>query len=172
MPTTAIPPAPAPPPLTRQTPPWQWTAAVVLVALEYLIVFDPLQSLAAAMRVPGYLTYASPLAVDGFIAFAIYAVVRLRAAPLRVRAYAWTLTGIAIAIRAAAVAVFGVLVCQQSPKGDWHVGDVIAVSMCGFAPLILVGIIHLYVLVIRHAPDVTGDDVPANGHEPTRDGDG
>ncbi|WP_200305647.1 DUF2637 domain-containing protein [Streptomyces adelaidensis] len=144
----------------------------MLVALEYLIIFDPLQSLAAAMRVPGYLTYAFPLAIDGFIALAVYVLVRLRAAPLRVRAYAWTLTGIAIGIRASAVAVLGVLVGQQRPEVDWHVGDVIAVTMCGLAPLVLAGTVHLYVLVTRHAPKVIPYDVLANGQEPTRDGDG
>lgn len=172
MPTTATSPAPTSLPLQRRTPPWLGIAAAVLFAFDYLIVFDPLQTLAAAMRVPGYLTYAFPLAIDGFIALAVYALVRLRAAPLRVRAYAWTLTGIAIAIRAAAVAVLGVLVWQQSPKVDWHVGDVIAVTMCGFAPLVLAGTVHLYVLVTRHAPNVIPHDVLANGQEPTRDGDG
>ncbi|MGW6599381.1 hypothetical protein [Streptomyces sp. NPDC055036] len=143
----------------------------MLVALEYLLAFDALQSLAAAVHVPGYLTYGFPLAIDGFIALATAALVRLRAAPLRVRAYAWTLTGIAIVIRAAAVAVFGALVYQQSAEGDWHVGDVIAVALCGLAPLVLVGTLHVYGLVIRHSADVPHHDVPANGQEPARDGD-
>jgi hypothetical protein len=130
----------------------------VLSALACLLAFDPLRQLATAMHVAAPFTHLFPLAIDGFIALAVYAATLLRTAPLRVRVYAWTLAGAAIGVHITAFAVFGLRANRQRATGVWHLGDVTVLAASACPPLVMLGTIHLCVLITRHITDAAGDE--------------
>ncbi|WP_369357900.1 hypothetical protein [Streptomyces sp. cg2] len=172
MPTTAVPPAPTGPSASTWTAPSGCIAAVVLATLTFLLALDLVHQLAATTYASTPLPYVFLGAIDGFIALSIAAVVRLRSAPILDQEYAWKLTVAAIAVRAATVVVLGSLADRQGPGGAWTLAGVTVVAMSACAPLIPLGVVHLYVLAAEHAAGVSQRREPdASSQERTRGGD-
>lgn len=129
-------------------------AGFITLAYSYLLAFNLLQQLAATTHAPAALPYLFLGAIDGFIALALFAVVRLRSARPEDEVYAWTLTALAIVVRAVTVLVFGVLGTRQMPGGSWQPNDVAVIVMSAGAPLMLVFAVHLYALITEHTTDL------------------
>nr|WP_202450560.1 DUF2637 domain-containing protein [Streptomyces sp. SID4917] len=112
--------------------------------------YDALQQMAVAIHVRGPLTYLFPLVIDGFIAYGVRALLVLRNAPLRARAYVWLLFGTATTASIWANALHAVRLNQQTaPAEDLRLGDTVVAVLSTLAPLALAGAVHLYILIAR-----------------------
>ncbi|MFE4826725.1 DUF2637 domain-containing protein [Streptomyces sp. NPDC056672] len=144
-------------------------AIVALGAAGCALSYDALQQMAVAIHVRGPLTYLFPLVIDGFIAYGVRALLVLRNAPLRARAYVWLLFGTATTASIWANALHAVRLNQQTAFANaLRLGDTVVAVLSTLAPLALAGAVHLYILIARgpvkdsDRPD--RDDLAQGGH--------
>ncbi|MFG2918339.1 DUF2637 domain-containing protein [Kitasatospora sp. NPDC048298] len=140
---------------------WDRTVVIALGAAGCALSYDALQQMAIAIHVRGLLTYLFPIIVDGFIAYGVRALLVLRDAPLRARAYVWTLFGAATGTSLWANALHAVRLNDlHTATGGLRLGDTVVAVLSTIAPLALAGAVHLYILIARGPVD-PGD---RNGH--------
>ncbi|MEV6209578.1 DUF2637 domain-containing protein [Kitasatospora sp. NPDC051914] len=129
---------------------WDRTVVIALGAAGCVLSYDALQQMAAAIHVRGFLTYLFPLVVDGFIAYGVRALLVMRDAPLRARAYVWLLFGSATTASLWANALHAVRLNQlHAADGGLRLGDTVVAVLSTIAPLALAGAVHLYILIAR-----------------------
>ncbi|MFJ6212065.1 hypothetical protein ACIQGZ_01790 [Streptomyces sp. NPDC092296] len=125
--------------------------------------------MAAAIHVRGSLTYVFPMALDGFIAYGVRALLVLRAAPWPARAYTWLLFAGATAASVWANALHAVRLNHLPGNGDGlRLGDSVVGLLSTLAPLALGGAVHLFILITRHGPRPDHRPVPEAGAAPDR----
>ncbi|MFI0722092.1 hypothetical protein [Streptomyces sp. NPDC021224] len=109
-----------------------------------------MQQTAIAVHVRPGLRWLFPLAIDGFIAYWVRALLVLRTAPMRARLYVWTLFGTATGVSVWANALHAVRLNRtDSSAGALRLGDQAVAALSTVAPLALAGAVHLYILVAR-----------------------
>ncbi|MET8546184.1 DUF2637 domain-containing protein [Kitasatospora sp. NPDC004799] len=142
---------------------WDRAVVIALGAAGCALSYDALQQMAVAIHVRGPLTYLFPLVIDGFIAYGVRALLVLRDAPLRARAYVWTLFGVATGASLWANALHAIRLNQlHAGDGGLRLGDAVVAVLSTIAPLALAGAVHLYILIARGPvsladPDGHGD---------------
>ncbi|MGV9266716.1 DUF2637 domain-containing protein [Kitasatospora sp. NPDC003701] len=130
---------------------WDKAAIGAMGGVGGALSYDALQQMAVAMHIRPELTYLFPIAIDGFIAYGTRALVVLKDAPLRARAYTWSVFGSATATSVWANWTHAVRLNDISAPGeglhlpDWSVG-----VLSTIAPLVLGGATHLYIVMSRH----------------------
>ncbi|WP_230092042.1 DUF2637 domain-containing protein [Streptomyces olivaceus] len=122
----------------------------LLAAFAFALSYDALRQMAVAIHIRGPLTYAFPLVIDGFIAIGVGALLMLRSAPTRSRAYVWALVGAATITSIWANALHAVRLNQQSRPGGLQLDDLTVGALSAIAPLALAGAVHLYIVIRRH----------------------
>ena len=143
---------------------WDKAAIGAMGGVGGALSYDALQQMAVAMHIRPELTYLFPVAIDGFIAYGTRALVVLKEAPLRARAYTWSVFGSATATSVWANWTHAVRLNDISPQGeglhlpDWSVG-----VLSTIAPLVLGGATHLYIVMSRHASGQDADTATASG---------
>lgn len=135
-------------------------AGFLTLACAYLLAFELLQQLPATTHAPTPLAYLFLAAVDGFIAFALFAAVRLNSDETGAAACAWVVAFLAIPVRGVTVLVLGHLGTRQSPGSRWQLDDVAVTWMSALAPFILFFAVVLYVLVTEYRTDLDQDWPP------------
>ncbi|MFD5397512.1 DUF2637 domain-containing protein [Streptomyces sp. NPDC127097] len=141
----------------------------LLAAFAFALSYDALRQMAVAIHIRGLLTYAFPLVIDGFIAIGGGALLMLRTAPLRSRAYVWALVGLATVTSIWANALHAVRLNQQSHQGDGlRLGDLTVGALSAIAPLALAGAVHLYIVIRRH-PTLRRQEADATERHNTND---
>ncbi|WP_043267092.1 hypothetical protein [Streptomyces sp. CT34] len=125
-------------------------AGFIALVYAYLLAFNLLQQLTATTHTSTAVPYFFLGVIDGFIAFALFAAVRLRCNEPEAGVYACTMALLAIFVRGITVFVLGVLGTRQSPGSAWQPDDVAVTWMSVLAPVILVFTVHLYALVTEH----------------------
>ena len=136
---------------------WDRLAVIVLGTAGCALSASALMQMATAIHIRPHLAYLFPLAIDGFIAYGIRALLVLRTAPLRARLYVWTLVGSATGVSVWANALHAVRLNQTaSATGGLQLGDTVVAALSTVAPLALAGAVHLYILIAR-GPDNHGD---------------
>ncbi|MDT3395800.1 DUF2637 domain-containing protein [Streptomyces sp. B1866] len=126
----------------------------LLGATGFVLSYDALRQMAAAIHVREPLTYAFPLVIDGFIAIGVGALLLLRTAPLRSRLYVWTLVITATATSIWANALHAIRLNQQHRHTGLHLGNPTVGALSAIAPLALAGAVHLYLVIRRHPTPV------------------
>ncbi|MGW2874509.1 DUF2637 domain-containing protein, partial [Kitasatospora sp. NPDC001225] len=122
---------------------WDRAVVIALGAAGCALSYDALQQMAIAIHVRGLLTYLFPIIVDGFIAYGVRALLVLRTAPLRARAYVWTLFGAATGTSLWANALHAVRLNDlHSAAGGLRLGDTVVAVLSTIAPLALAGAVH------------------------------
>ncbi|MFJ8442822.1 DUF2637 domain-containing protein [Kitasatospora griseola] len=140
---------------------WDRTVVMALGAAGCALSYDALQQMAVAIHVRGFLTYLFPIIVDGFIAYGVRALLVLRDAPLRARAYVWTLFGAATGTSLWANALHAVRLNDlHTTTGRLRLSDMVVAVLSTIAPLALAGAVHLYILIARGPVSPGG----RNGH--------
>ncbi|PBC84282.1 Protein of unknown function [Streptomyces sp. KS_16] len=142
----------------------------LLAAFAFALSYDALRQMAVAVHIRGLLTYAFPLVIDGFIAIGVGALLMLRTAPTRSRAYVWALVGVATVTSIWANALHAVRLNQQARHDDGlQLDDLTVGALSAIAPLALAGAVHLYIVIRRqpapspHEPGTTKSHNPV-GH--------
>jgi hypothetical protein len=136
---------------------WDRLAVIVLGTAGCALSASALMQMATAIHIRPHLAYLFPLAIDGFIAYGIRALLVLRTAPLRARLYVWTLVGSATGVSVWANALHAVRLNQTaSATGGLQLGDTVVAALSTVAPLALAGAVHLYILIAR-GPDNHAD---------------
>ncbi|MFD5434756.1 DUF2637 domain-containing protein [Kitasatospora sp. NPDC127067] len=129
---------------------WDRTVVIALGTAGCALSYDALQQMAVAVHVRGLLTYLFPLVIDGFIAYGVRALLVLRDAPLRARAYVWLLFGAATGASLWANALHAIRLNQlHAGDGGLRLGDTVVAVLSTIAPLALAGAVHLYILIAR-----------------------
>ncbi|MFD9816568.1 DUF2637 domain-containing protein [Streptomyces sp. NPDC059080] len=129
---------------------WDRTVVIALGGAGCALSYDALQQMAIAIHIRGFLTYVFPLVIDGFIAYGVRALLVLRAAPLRSRAYVWTLFSTATAASIWANALHAVRLNEEAVADTGlRLGDTVVAVLSTIAPLALAGAVHLYILIAR-----------------------
>ncbi|MFI9332451.1 DUF2637 domain-containing protein [Kitasatospora sp. NPDC052868] len=144
---------------------WDRTVVIALGAAGCALSYDALQQMSSAVHVRGFLTYLFPIIVDGFIAYSIRALLVMRDAPLRARAYVWLLFGAATGTSLWANALHAVRLNQQSTASGLRLSDTVVAVLSTIAPLALAGAVHLYILLARGP--VNPADRPGRTHRNT-----
>ncbi|MFJ9340233.1 DUF2637 domain-containing protein [Streptomyces sp. NPDC101733] len=121
----------------------------LLGVTAFALSYAALRQMAVATHIPGPLTYAFPLVIDGFIAIGIGALLLLRTAPMRARLYVWALVGLATGTSIWANALHAVRLNQQIRHDGLRLDDVTVGALSAIAPLALAGAVHFY-FVTRH----------------------
>nr|BFD94045.1 hypothetical protein KitaXyl93_54050 [Kitasatospora sp. Xyl93] len=137
---------------------WDRAVVIALGAAGCALSYDALQQMAIAIHVRGFLTYLFPIIVDGFIAYGVRALLVLRTAPLRARAYVWTLFGAATGTSLWANALHAVRLNEQNTTMGLRLGDTVVAVLSTIAPLALAGAVHLYILIARGPVSPTDRD--------------
>ncbi|MGF1425503.1 DUF2637 domain-containing protein [Kitasatospora sp. LaBMicrA B282] len=143
---------------------WDRAVVIALGASGCALSFSALQQMAVAIHVRGFLTYLFPIIVDGFIAYGVRALLVLRTAPLRARAYVWLLFGAATGTSLWANALHAVRLNEQNATTGLRLGDTVVAVLSTIAPLALAGAVHLYILIARGP--VSPADRDAHGDRP------
>ncbi|BAJ29848.1 MULTISPECIES: DUF2637 domain-containing protein [Kitasatospora] len=153
----------------RRVSAWDRVAVALLGAAGFVLSYDALQQMAAAIHVRGPLTYVFPMALDGFIAYGVRALLVLRAAPWPARAYTWLLFASATAASVWANALHAVRLNHlPDDGGGLRLGDSVVGLLSTLAPLALGGAVHLFILITRHGPRPDHYPVPDADAAPTR----
>lgn len=136
---------------------WDRTVVIALGTAGCALSYDALQQMAVAVHIRGLLTYLFPLVIDGFIAYGVRALLVLRDAPLRARAYVWLLFGAATGASLWANALHAIRLNQlHAGDGGLRLGDTVVAVLSTIAPLALAGAVHLYILIARGPVGPTG----------------
>lgn len=126
----------------------------LLGAIGFALSYDALRQMAVAVHIRGFLTYAFPLVIDGFIAIGIGALLILRTGPVYARVYVWTLVGLATATSIWANALHAIRLNEQDRhEPGLRLDDVTVGALSAIAPLALAGAVHLYLVIRRHPAD-------------------
>ncbi|MFJ7907037.1 DUF2637 domain-containing protein [Kitasatospora sp. NPDC096204] len=128
---------------------WDRAVVIALGTAGCALSYDALQQMAVAIHVRGFLTYLFPLVIDGFISYGVRALLVLRDAPLRARAYVWLLFGAATGASLWANALHAVRMNEQNATTGLRLGDSVVAVLSTIAPLALAGAVHLYILIAR-----------------------
>ncbi|MGW3185027.1 DUF2637 domain-containing protein [Kitasatospora sp. NPDC001119] len=128
---------------------WDRAVVIALGGAGCALSYDALQQMAVAIHVRGLLTLVFPLVIDGFIAYGVRALLVMRDAPLRARAYVWLLFGAATGASLWANALHAVRLNEQSTTAGLRLGDSVVAVLSTIAPLALAGAVHLYILIAR-----------------------
>ncbi|MFE4976061.1 DUF2637 domain-containing protein [Kitasatospora sp. NPDC056651] len=128
---------------------WDRAVVIALGGAGCALSYDALQQMAVAIHVRGLLTFVFPLVIDGFIAYGVRALLVMRDAPLRARAYVWLLFGTATGASLWANALHAVRLNEQSATAGLRLGDSVVAVLSTIAPLALAGAVHLYILIAR-----------------------
>ncbi|MFF2819423.1 DUF2637 domain-containing protein [Kitasatospora cineracea] len=137
------------PTVTAHVTGWDRIAVIALGATGFALSYDSLQQMATAIHVRGFLTYLFPLIVDGFIAYSIRALLVMRDAQLRARAYVWLLFGAATGTSLWANALHAVRMNEASTTAGLRLTDTVVAVLSTIAPLASAGAVHLYILLAR-----------------------
>ena len=129
---------------------WDKAAIGVMGAVGGTLSYDALQQMAVAMHVRPELTYLFPVAIDGFIAYGVRALVVLKEAPLRARAYTWSVFGGATATSVWANWTHAVRLNETAAGQGFHLSNPAVGALSTIAPLVLGGATHLYIVMSRH----------------------
>ncbi|MGW2397129.1 DUF2637 domain-containing protein, partial [Kitasatospora sp. NPDC001664] len=129
---------------------WDKAAIGVMGAVGGTLSYDALQQMAVAMHVRPELSYLFPVAIDGFIAYGVRALVVLKEAPLRARAYTWSVFGGATATSVWANWTHAVRLNETSAGQGFHLTNTAVGALSTIAPLVLGGATHLYIVMSRH----------------------
>ncbi|MBR7676171.1 DUF2637 domain-containing protein [Streptomyces daliensis] len=153
---------------------WDYGAIVALATVGFILSYDALRQVAVAVHVRPTLSYVFPLAVDGFIAYGVRAIVLLRNRPFGARLYAWFLFLFATGASLWANALHAITLNHGPEHGRsaLHLGDTVVGVLSTLAPLALAGSVHLYILMARTAesavrghaatgPELVRHDAPA-----------
>ncbi|KND38297.1 DUF2637 domain-containing protein [Streptomyces acidiscabies] len=156
-------------PTTAHITAWDRAVVIALGGAGCALSYDALQQMAVAIHVRGFLCWVFPLVIDGFIAYGVRALLVLRDAPIRARAYVWLLFGTATTASIWANALHAVRLNQQSnPGSGLRLGDTVVAVLSTLAPLALAGAVHLYILIARGPVDENvrrdRDDAGHSGH--------
>ncbi|MEV4555719.1 DUF2637 domain-containing protein [Kitasatospora sp. NPDC049285] len=144
-------------PTTALVTAWDRAVIIALGGAGCALSYDALQQMAVAIHVRGFLTYLFPLVIDGFIAYGVRALLVLRDAPWRARAYVWTLFGTATGASLWANALHAIRMNEQDTLvTGLRLGDSVVAVLSTLAPLALAGAVHLYILIARRP--VSGSD--------------
>ncbi|WP_051816701.1 DUF2637 domain-containing protein [Kitasatospora sp. NRRL B-11411] len=141
--------------------PWDKTAIGVMGAVGGTLSYDALQQMAVAMHVRPELSYLFPVAIDGFIAYGVRALVVLKEAPLRARAYTWTLFGASTATSVWANWTHAVRLNETTTGQGFHLTNTAVGALSTIAPLVLGGATHLYIVMSRHTSSAAHASEPA-----------
>ncbi|MFE2104586.1 DUF2637 domain-containing protein, partial [Kitasatospora sp. NPDC059463] len=140
---------------------WDKAAIGVMGAVGGTLSYDALQQMAVAMHVRPELSYLFPLAIDGFIAYGVRALVVLKEAPWRARAYTWSVFGSATATSVWANWTHAVRLNQETTPGQGiHLTNGAVGALSTIAPLVLGGATHLYIVMSRHATPTAAHSEP------------
>ncbi|MFB7908406.1 DUF2637 domain-containing protein, partial [Kitasatospora sp. NPDC056076] len=129
---------------------WDKAAIGVMGAVGGTLSYDALQQMAVAMHVRPELSYLFPVAIDGFIAYGVRALVVLKEAPLRARAYTWSVFGGATATSVWANWTHAVRLNETTTGQGFHLNNTAVGALSTIAPLVLGGATHLYIVMSRH----------------------
>ncbi|MFH9351216.1 DUF2637 domain-containing protein [Kitasatospora sp. NPDC017646] len=141
---------------------WDKAAIGVMGAVGGALSYDALQQMAVAMHVRPELSYLFPVAIDGFIAYGVRALVVLKEAPLRARAYTWGVFGASTATSVWANWTHAVRLNMATAQGPGlHLTNTAVGALSTIAPLVLGGATHLYIVMSRHAPGRGGQEPAA-----------
>lgn len=144
-------------PTTAHVTAWDRAVIIALGGAGCALSYDALQQMAVAIHVRGPLTYLFPLVIDGFIAYGVRALLVLRDAAWRARAYVWTLFGTATGASLWANALHAIRMNEQDTSvTGLRLGDSVVAVLSTLAPLALAGAVHLYILISRRP--VSGSD--------------
>lgn len=144
-------------PTTAHVTAWDRAVIIALGGAGCALSYDALQQMAVAIHVRGFLTYLFPLVIDGFIAYGVRALLVLRDAPMRARAYVWMLFGTATGASLWANALHAIRMNEQDTSvTSLRLGDSVVAVLSTLAPLALAGAVHLYILIARRP--VSGSD--------------
>ncbi|MEV0530812.1 DUF2637 domain-containing protein, partial [Kitasatospora sp. NPDC050463] len=130
--------------------PWDKAAIGIMGTVGGTLSYDALQQMAVAMHVRPELSYLFPVAIDGFIAYGVRALVVLREAPLRARAYTWSVFGGATATSVWANWTHAVRLNETVAGQGFHLSNAAVGALSTIAPLVLGGATHLYIVMSRH----------------------
>lgn len=137
----------------------------LLGVTAFALSYAALRQMAVATHIPGPLTYAFPLVIDGFIAIGIGALLLLRTAPWRARMYVWALVGLATGTSIWANALHAIRLNQQIRPTGLHLDDVTVGVLSAISPLALAGAVHFYVVTrhhqAQHEPPIHRPEEPA-----------
>ncbi|MEZ0064988.1 hypothetical protein ABIA32_000976 [Streptacidiphilus sp. MAP12-20] len=145
---------------------WDRAAILLLGAAGCALSYDALRQMAFAIHVRPALTWLFPIVIDGFIAYGVRALLVLRGAPFRARAYVWTLFAAATATSVWANALHAIRLNQTTPASELHLSDRVVGLLSVVAPLALAGATHLFILISRHAHQTDQLSVGTAAHEP------
>ncbi|WP_157876005.1 DUF2637 domain-containing protein [Streptacidiphilus griseoplanus] len=149
---------------------WDVIAIAMLGGAGCALSYDALRQMAEAIHVRVQLTYVFPAVIDGFIAYGVRALVLLRTAPWRARAYTWILFGASTAASIWANALHAVRLNEQSAvRSGLRLGDFTVGVLSTLAPLALAGAVHLYIVVARHTRQPDRRTGPNRASAPDRD---
>ncbi|MGV9266584.1 DUF2637 domain-containing protein, partial [Kitasatospora sp. NPDC003701] len=141
---------------------WDKAAIGVMGAVGGTLSYDALQQMAMAMHVRPQLSYLFPVAIDGFIAYGVRALVVLKEAPLRARAYTWTVFGGATATSVWANWTHAVRLNETAAGQGFHLTNTAVGALSTIAPLVLGGATHLYIVMSRHTSSAAQSNEPAD----------
>lgn len=150
---------------------WDRAAVVALGAAGCSLSYSAMQQMAVGIHVRPALCWLFPLAIDGFIAYGVRALLVLRSAPLMARLYVWTLFGTATAVSVWANALHAVRLNRATTSATaFRLGDSTVAALSMVAPLALAGAVHLFILIAR-SPDklspTQGTDRACGDAQPT-----
>jgi hypothetical protein len=137
----------------------RWAAVATAVALTAVVAgaagalsFSSLRELAVSVYLPAALAPLYPAAIDGMLGVATLAAVLHRTAPLRTRAYIWSLIAAAIA-----VSVAGNALHATGHGGAIQLPPAMAALASAVPAASLAAALHLLVVIVR-TPDRTSVD--------------
>ncbi|MEU6233063.1 DUF2637 domain-containing protein, partial [Kitasatospora sp. NPDC047058] len=148
---------------------WDKAAIGVMGAVGGTLSYDALQQMAVAMHVRPELSYLFPVAIDGFIAYGVRALVVLKEAPLRARVYTWSVFGGATATSVWANWTHAVSLNGETTAAGqgFHLSNPAVGALSTIAPLVLGGATHLYIVMSRHTstaqPSPADEQTETNG---------
>ncbi|MFE2726301.1 DUF2637 domain-containing protein, partial [Kitasatospora sp. NPDC059327] len=142
---------------------WDKAAIGVMGAVGGTLSYDALQQMAMAMHVRPELSYLFPVAIDGFIAYGVRALVVLKEAPLRARAYTWSVFGGATATSVWANWTHAVRLNETAAGQGFHLTNTAVGALSTIAPLVLGGATHLYIVMSRHTSSAAQVSEAADG---------
>ncbi|MEU3772131.1 DUF2637 domain-containing protein [Streptomyces sp. NPDC032472] len=149
------------------------TGVALMALAAFALSYDALRQMAAASHIHPALTYVFPLAIDGFIAIGIGALLVLRTAHLRARLYVAGLVSLATATSIWANVLHAVRLNQQTGHTGLLLDDITVGVISAIGPLALAGAVHLCLIVQRRpahpepqtpAPAINRPVRPRPGH--------
>lgn len=138
---------------------WDYGAVITLATVGFTLSYDALRQVAVAIHVRPQLSYLFPVAIDGFIAYGVRAIVLLRDRPFGARLYAWFLFLAATGASLWANALHAITLNHGTRSGPsaLRLGDSVVGVLSTLAPLALAGSVHLWIIMTRTAESSVPD---------------